>query len=94
MSSSFLTPEAIRQRRFRRRQHEGVFLVQVELLPKEIEALIVQGYLADDDATDPRRVGAAVRRAAKDTLSRYGQDPGGSHRLEGAARKRPTDHGE
>ena len=84
-SASTASPEAIRQRRYRRRQREAVFLAQVELRPKDIEALIDHGYLGEDDATDPRRAGAAVLLAAKIVLSRYGHGLGGSRRLDGAA---------
>ena len=91
MSVCATNSSAERQRRYRRRQREGVFLAQVELKPEDIEALIAQGYLADDDATNPRRVGAAVLLAAKIVLSRYGHGLGESHRLAGAARTR-SDH--
>ena len=93
MLAAALSPEAIRQRRYRRRQREGVFLAQVELKPEDIEALITQGYLANDDATNPRQVGVAVLLAAKIVLSRYGHGLGESHRLAGAARTR-SDHDE
>ncbi len=94
MSASATNLPAERQRRYRRRQREGVFLAQVELKPEDIEALIAQGYLANDDATNSRRVGAAVLLAAKIVLSRYGHGLGGSHRLANAARTRQMDHGE
>ncbi len=93
-STSTASPEAVRQKRYRRRQREAVFLAQVELRPADIEALIDHGYLAEDDATNPRRAGAAILLAAKIVLSRYGQSLGGSRRLDGAARTRQTDDGE
>jgi hypothetical protein len=94
MLTSTLSPAAMRQRRYRRRLREGVFLAQVELKPDDIEALIVQGYLAHEDATDPTLAGAAVLLAAKIVLSRYGHGPVGSHRLADAVRMRKLDDGE
>ena len=38
-STSTASPEAVRQRRYRHRQCEAVFLAQVELRPADIEAL-------------------------------------------------------
>ena len=54
MLAAALSPEAIRQRRYRRRQREGVFLAQVELKPKDIEALIAQGVWDCSTATSSR----------------------------------------
>ena len=68
MLTTAISPEAVRQRRCRRRQREGLSLAQAEVPAGVIEALIAGGWLAEDGAEDPRRLGEALLNAAEERL--------------------------
>ncbi len=68
MPSCSPTPGAIRNRRYRRRLREDLTLAPVEVPASVMEALIDVGWLAEDDAGDPHRLGEAVLKAAEEGL--------------------------
>jgi len=59
-STSTASPGAIRNRRYRRRQREGVAVVSVEVSDGVIEKLIDGGWLAEDGGEDKHAVAAAL----------------------------------
>ncbi len=59
---------AIRMRRLRRRQREGLHRAQVEVPCCDVELLILGGYLEDQEAGDPERLGNALLTAARQSL--------------------------
>ncbi len=63
-----LTPDALRMRRYRRRQREGLLQVQIEVPCRYVELLILGGYLEDQAAGDPERLGNALLTAARQSL--------------------------
>ena len=62
------TPEALRMRRYRRRQREGLHRAQTEVPWRYVELLITLGFLTDDEASDPQRLGNALLSAARQSL--------------------------
>ncbi len=68
MLTRALTPAAFRMRRYRRRQREGLLQVQIEVSWRDIEQLILGGYLEDHEAGDPERLGNALLLAARQSL--------------------------
>ncbi len=62
------TADALRMRQFRRRQREGLLRAQVEVPCRDVELLILGGYLEDQEAGDPERLGNAVLTAARQSL--------------------------
>ncbi len=68
MPTRALTPAALRMRRYRRRQREGLLQVQIEVSWRDIEQLILGGYLEDQEAGDPDRLGNALLTAARQSL--------------------------
>ncbi len=59
---------AIRMRRYRRRQREGLHRAQVEVPCHDVDLLILGGYLEDQEASDPQRLGNALLTAARQSL--------------------------
>ncbi len=59
---------AIRMRRLRRRQREGLHRAQTEVPCRYVELLILGGYLEDQEAGDPERLGNALLTAARQSL--------------------------
>ncbi len=59
---------AIRMRRLRRRRREGLLRAQVEVPCRDVELLILGGYLEDQEAGDPERLGNALLSAARQIL--------------------------
>ncbi len=59
---------AIRMRRLRRRQREGLHRAQAEVPWRYVDLLILHGYLKDHEADDPGRLGDAVLTAARQSL--------------------------
>ncbi len=59
---------AIRMRRLRRRQREGLHRAQTEVPWRYVELLITLGFLTDDEASDPQRLGNALLSAARQSL--------------------------
>ncbi len=68
MSTRDPTAAALRMRRYRRRQREGLLQVQIEVSWRDIEQLILGGYLEDQEACDPERLGNALLSAARQSL--------------------------
>jgi hypothetical protein len=64
ISTSTASLEAIRQKRYRRRQREGVTIVPVAVSDADVDALIEGGWLGEDDSSDRQAVARAIRRAA------------------------------
>jgi len=54
------TPAARRQRRRRERKRRGLVLARAEVPDRIVEALVDQGLLREDQATDARAVGKAL----------------------------------
>ena len=62
------SPEARRQREYRRRQREGV-LYSVGYVPLHLaERLVEAGMLREQEATDPRALGTALVNASEHLL--------------------------
>ncbi len=59
---------AIRMRRLRRRQREGLHRAQAEVPWRYVELLITLGFLTDDEASDPQSLGNALLSAVKKGL--------------------------
>ncbi len=59
---------AIRMRRLRRRQREGLHRAQAEVPWRYVELLITLGFLTDDEASDPQSLGNALLSAARQSL--------------------------
>ncbi len=59
---------AIRMRRLRRRQREGLHRAQAEVPLRYVELLILGGYLEDQEAGDPERLCNALLSAARQSL--------------------------
>ncbi len=68
MPTRALTPAALRMRRYRRRQREGLHRAQTEVPWRYVELLILAGYLEDRDAGDPERLGDALLSATRESL--------------------------
>ncbi len=68
MPTRALTPAALRMRRYRRRQREGLLRAQVEVPCCDVELLILGGYLEDQEAGDPERLRNALLTAARQSL--------------------------
>jgi hypothetical protein len=66
------SPEAIRQKRYRRRQREGVAIVPVAVSDADVDALIEGGWLGEDEASDRHAVSRALRQAALSPKRRGG----------------------
>ncbi len=62
------SPAALRMRRFRRRQREGLHRAQAEVSWRDIEMLMRRGHLKDHDAGDPERLGEALLAAVRKSL--------------------------
>ncbi len=96
--TSTLSPEAIRQRRCRRRQREELSLAYSEVPWRVIELLINQGRITENEAANATRRGEAILKAAEEFLDGVSRrdtgNAGSCRRLDGAARTRQTDHGE
>ena len=96
--SSILSPEAIRQRRCRRRQREELSFAYSEVPWRVIELLINHGRITENEAANANRRGEAILKAAEeflDGVSRRDTGNAGSYRrLRAAAIERQTDHGE
>ncbi len=58
----------IRMRCFRRRRREGLHRAQAEVPWRYVELLILGGYLEDQEAGDPERLGNALLTAARQSL--------------------------
>ncbi len=65
MSSRAPSPAALRMRRFRRRQREGLHRAQVEVPCRDVDLLILGGYLEDHEAGDPERLDQALLAAVR-----------------------------
>ncbi len=59
------TPAAERQRRHRERRRHGVFMAQVEVTCKMVQALVEQGDVDEANSSDPNFVGEAIAAAAR-----------------------------
>ena len=96
--TSTLSPEAIRQRRCRRRQREELSFACCEVPWRVLELLIDQGRITENEAADANRRGEAILKAAEEFLDgvsrRDAGNAGSCRRLDSAARTRQTDHGE
>ncbi len=68
MSTRDPTAAALRMRRYRRRQREGLLRAQVEVPCHDVELLILRGHLKDHEAGDPERLGNALLTAARQSL--------------------------
>ena len=60
-----LSPAAERQRRYRRRRKRGLSVAMAEVPIQVVEALVGRGFLAEDEVSDPRCLGAALARAGQ-----------------------------
>ncbi len=58
----------IRMRCFRRRRREGLSLVKIEISWRDVDLLVLHGYLKDHEADDPDRLGDALLSAARQSL--------------------------
>ncbi len=58
----------IRMRCFRRRRREGLSLVKIEISWRDVDHLILHGYLKEHEADDPDRLGVALLSAARQRL--------------------------
>ncbi len=54
------TPARERQRRCRERKRRGLVLAHAEVPDQLVEALVEQGVLPEDEATDARAIGEAL----------------------------------
>lgn len=54
------TPAAIRMQRLRKRQREGAVHIRLDVPAAVVERLIDAGHLAEWDAYDPEKLGAAL----------------------------------
>ena len=59
---------AIRMRRYRQRQREGLHRAQAEVPWRYVELLILGGHLKDQEAGDPDRLGKALLAAVRKSL--------------------------
>ncbi len=59
-----LSPAA-RQRGYRRRRKLGLLVAAAEVPIHVVEALVGWGFLAEDEVSDPKRLGAALTRAGE-----------------------------
>ena len=66
--SSIPSLGAIRKRRHRRRQREGVTVVQIEVPASDLDPLIDGGWLDEDESGDKNRLGEAILRAAEERI--------------------------
>ncbi len=55
-------------RQFRRRRREGLLRAQVEVPCRDVDLLILGGYLEDQEAGDPELLGNALLSAARQSL--------------------------
>jgi hypothetical protein len=53
---------------FRRRRREGLSLVKIEISWRDVDLLVLHGYLKDHEADDPDRLGDALLSAARQRL--------------------------
>ncbi len=60
MTSPTPTPDAIRQRRHRERCREGLRPMAGDVPADLVAALIENDWLGSDEATEPRKLGAAL----------------------------------
>ncbi len=66
--TSTLSPEAIRQRRCRRRQREELSFAYSEVPWRVIELLINHGRITENEAANANRRGEAILKAAEEFL--------------------------
>jgi len=59
------SPNAIRMRRYRQRQRDGVQVVTVEVNQDMIETLLITRQLDRDVAGDPQAISQAIKRLMK-----------------------------
>jgi hypothetical protein len=59
------SPDALRQRRYGRRQRDGIAIVPVAVTDDDIEELIEQGLLDEEASSDRKAVAAAILRALR-----------------------------
>ena len=65
MSSRAPTPDALRMRRYRRRQREGLLQARAEVSWRDIDMLVRSGHLKDHEVGDPERLGEALLAAVR-----------------------------
>ena len=64
-----VTPAAKRQRRYRERKRRGLVLAHAEVPDRIVDALVGQGLLREDQATDPRAIGKALVNATEKSVT-------------------------
>ncbi len=69
MTSPNPTSAAKRQRRHRERKRRGLVLARAEVPDRIVEALVDQGLLREDQASDARAIGQALVDATENNVT-------------------------
>ena len=60
-----LSPAAERQRRYRLRRKRGLLVARAEVPIQVAEAMVGRGLIAENEVSDPKRLGAALTLAGE-----------------------------